>query len=61
MPERVWLARTGQLETCRACQLSFSMVPGESTSSLVHRCSAWRDTHADCQLPEQDESSTDAE
>lgn len=43
---RIWLGRTGQLETCRACGASFMLVTGESTSSLVHRYTAWREEHA---------------
>jgi hypothetical protein len=45
----------GQIETCRACALSFSLVPGEATSSLVHRYTAWREAHQSCVRDEPDE------
>ena len=47
-----WRVRPGQLETCRACGLSFTMILGESLSSLVHRYTDWREAHASCQPPE---------
>jgi hypothetical protein len=38
-------------ETCLACRLAFGPLPGESTSSLVHRYTTWREAHRDCALP----------
>lgn len=42
----------GQIETCRACRLSFAVMPGESTSSLTFRYTAWRESHGACVLGE---------
>lgn len=54
MPDKIWLVKVGQIETCRACAVSFAMRPGESTSALVHRYTDWRESHHDCQLPTAD-------
>lgn len=42
------MTTSGQIETCRACDVAFARVPGESTSSLVHRYTAWREAHQSC-------------
>lgn len=52
----------GVIETCRACGVSFSRQPGESTSVLVHRYTAWRDQHWQHTLPDppaESEAKTD--
>lgn len=46
------MTATGQIETCRLHGVSFSRMPGESTSSLVHRYTAWREAHGACVLVE---------
>lgn len=33
--------------------VSVALAPGESTSSLVHRFTAWREAHGECQMPAQ--------
>lgn len=50
------MTATGQIETCHACGLSFAVMPGESTSSLVFRYTQWREAHRDCVLAEQQPS-----
>jgi hypothetical protein len=40
------------IERCRACGVAFALRPGEGTSALVHRYTAWREEHRDCTLPE---------
>jgi hypothetical protein len=46
----------GRIETCRACRVSFALTPGESTSALIHRYTAWRDEHRACVLGEPDDA-----
>ena len=50
-PKSHWLSRPGRIETCLACNVSFEMRPGESTSSLIHRYTDWREAHVACRLP----------
>lgn len=48
MPDTQWLSKPGRIETCTACGVSFDMRLSESTSSLVHRYTSWREAHATC-------------
>jgi hypothetical protein len=41
----------GLIERCVPCGLSFTALPGESTSALIHRYTAWRELHASYERP----------
>lgn len=60
------MTTVGQIETCHACRLSFSLLPGESTSGLIHRYADWREAHGGCAVgaqpsPSGSETDWDAE
>ncbi len=42
----------GQIETCRACRVSFATVPDESMMVLTLRYTKWRESHQACVLDE---------